>query len=194
MSVRSEGGGGVSTVIPTIHLWALIADYEAAVAEASHVFNFPAIDFDDDSMLILVIDLVPTAALTLLMRINTIATANYSYGGRRIENTAVETLIGANNVTSIQLASAAGILTAATAQASGIIEILLPKAGAPDRPTVHTRLGSSNGSAEVMAGSLKIAQANITDIEILTSVSTWQVGTRITLYRVQRVGYQNAPI
>jgi len=192
MSVKVEGGGGVSvpTVIPTVHFWALLGDYEAAIAEGSHVFNFPAIDFDDDSKLVLVVDGNASAALDLQLRINTLATAIYFTDGRKIAG-GVETLIDLNGQTFIRLLGGIAI----NQDFAGICEILLPKAGAGanDQPHTISTFGSGLPEQDQVLGLMTTSQASITDVEVLTSTSTWPAGTRMTLYRVQRVPYQVVP-
>lgn len=186
------GGGGPGATIPTVHLWDRLGDYEAAIAEASHVFNFAAIDFDDDSILILVIDGSATLALALQLRINTIATASYNTDGYFIRAGA-QTLIDLNGQTTIEIGSAT-IINGVNRSFFGEVKIGLNKSGTLDRPKTLSSLGTDSGSGtQVVNGLLDSAEASLTDIEVRTSVSTWQIGTRMTLYRIQRAPYQNAP-
>ena len=192
MSVRVEGGGGAvaPTVIPTIHHWALLGTYEALIAEASHVFNFPAVDFSNDSMLVLVVDGSATAALSLQLRINTDATGNYYTDGYRIRN-AVETLIDLNLQNQAELANSA-ILTGGGSNFHGTAYILLSATVATDATVIISQF-AGDGAEQRVRGLFNVGSASITDVEVRTSVSTWLIGTRMTLYRVQRNPYQNVP-
>jgi len=190
MPVAIFGGGGLGPAIPTIHLWSALGDYEAVIAEGSHNFNFPAIDFDSDSMLVLVIDLGASAALNLLMRINSVATGSYFTDGRKIA-AGVETLVDLNAQTSALLASST-ILSGATSTA--FIKALIGTSKiTANNPTMIISQGAGSGSNEQLNSNGPVV-VSITDITVLTSASTWKIGTRMTLYRVQRVGYQNTPI
>jgi len=162
-------------------LWTVLGDYEAAAPEASHNFNFPAITFDDDSMLVLEYDLAPTAVFSLLMRINTNATANYFVDGRRI-NGGTETLIDLNSQNTIELINTA--ITSTLVGLAGRVNIYLGKGATTDRPFIDG-IGGSSGQ-QVIRGQLSNDEVSITDIEIRTSTSTWKIGGRATLYRVSR--------
>jgi len=170
------GGGGVLSVIET---------YEASIAEGSHTFTFAGIDFDDDSELLLVYDLSATAAFSLLMRINGITALSYFVDGRRITGGA-ETLIDLNSLGSGQLQSST-IINGANSGATGRVKIGLIKAGTNDKPTWSAEgSGSALAGGEVYSGLLFVNMASITSIRIFTSTSTWQIGTRMTLYRLAR--------
>ena len=67
-------------------LWSALADYEATSAESSHTFSFTAVDFDDDSYLVLELDggvTLGTVALDLTIENN--QTASYHGSGRRLK-------------------------------------------------------------------------------------------------------------
>lgn len=162
----------------------MIGDYEASVAEGSHTFNFPAISFDDDSELILVIDLTPTLTFDLLLRINLNAGASYNTDGRRIGG-GIETILFTRGATSVIIASAA-LIAAVDIGVFGEVKIGKSKGGALDRVRSVSTFYDTGNVQEQMAGVLTVSLANVTDITILTSASTWKVGTRMTLYRVAR--------
>jgi len=171
------GGGGAV-------LWTVLGDYEAAIAEGSHNFNFAAVDFDNDSKLVLVISgSVSAAGVSILLRINTDVTANY-FGDGFLITAGVEVILDRNALTTMDLSN--------TTLHSGVNEefninadIFLAKSGTFNRPTVGSMSASTRGLQE-MAGRLLVVTASITDITVLTSSSTWQIGTRMTLYKVAR--------
>ena len=85
MGFGASGGAGGG-------LWELIEEYEALIAEASHVFTIsPEITFDDDSMLVMVLDGGVTLQLALQMVINANVTSNYFDTGRRIATVGAHT-------------------------------------------------------------------------------------------------------
>jgi len=166
-------------------LWEVLGDYEAGIAEASHVFSFTAVDFDDDSKIVVVIDGTPTDALALQMRINTLATTVYFSDGRRITG-GVETLIDINSANELQLGSSA-LINGGNNPFTGEAIIFLNKAGTQDRPAVISSFSSSGSlGGEVYASMVNSNEVSITDVEIRTSTSTWKIGTRITVYKVAR--------
>lgn len=192
MPIWAGGGGGPGAVIPTVHFRAALGDYEALIAEASHNFNFAAIDFDDDSYLMLVIDgnIAAGVGADLELRINTVATANYFTNGSRIIN-GVQTLIDQNLQNQIQLFDASSSIGDAGFMV--VIFITLAKGSPLDEPRIIS-LANSRGGIQNIGGVLGIDTANITDVEVRATGNNWAIGTRMTLYRMQRVAYQNAPI
>jgi len=164
--------------------WTTIEDHEASTTEASFTFTIdPAIDFDDDSMIILVCDYEATAAFALEMTINGLA-AGYHDDGYRIVGGA-ETLINVD-------AAALGIIATATLSVAnnttaGLVEIMLGKAGIADAPVFLSRfVGGAGLGIEVMSHSVDDAEASINEVKIETSTSTWKAGSRFTLYKVAR--------
>lgn len=169
------GGGGTG-------LWTVLGDYEAAIAEASHVFSFAAVDFDDDSLLMLVFDGSLTASASILMRINADATANYFIDGYRISSS-VQTLIDINTSTSMELVNST--LTAGDQTIKGVVTIQLSNGALIDRPVINSHFHPLT-QEQVIGAILNIDSASITDVEVLLSGSTWQIGTRMTLYKLAR--------
>lgn len=169
-------GGGAGGV------WSAIETYEASIAEASHVFSFPAIDFDDDSLLVLTFDGAATASTNLQIRINGIATS-YNIDGSRI-GLGVETLIDLNGAVAGQLASSN--LFGGAANTVGVVcWISIGKAGTDDRPTMRS-VAAIAGIMEHQSSANLAAVASVTSIEVRTSSSSWRIGSRATLYRVSR--------
>jgi len=160
----------------------VIETHEATTTESSFVFSFSAIDFDDDSYLILEFDGATSASLDLQLRFNTNATANYYTDGSVMVG-GVQTLIDLNTQTAGRIMN--------TVSARGcfcFVKIFLIKAG-----SVNSVMYRSNGyfdglpTSENESGQLFNQQiASLTSVEVRTSTSTWTADTRITLYRVKR--------
>ncbi len=165
--------------------WTVLGDYEASVEEASHDFTFTAVDFDDDSKLVLIVDISAVLVLSLRMQINDDTSSNYFTDGRLIAG-GVETLIDLNGKASFQILST-DILSAVNIGGFAEITIGLNKAGTSDRPIFISKGGSGSGpKSEDVSGTLNKAIANISSIKVTTSTSNWQIGTRMTLYKVSR--------
>jgi len=175
----------IAAAAGAVVLWTVLGDYEAIIAEASHNFNFTAVDFDDDSELLLVFDGFSTASFILNLEINGIVTG-YFIDGRRI-SVGTETIIDINNAVGFQIASAS-VFSSAESSAGIVVHITLSKGTAlGKRPTVVSLCnGGTVTINEVEGGTLNSQVASITDINIKTSTSTWGIGTRITLYKLAR--------
>lgn len=165
----------------TVDLLTKLGDYEAAIAEGSHVFNFSAVDFDDDSELILEVDGAATLAFNLLMRINGVSSINYFTDGRQIIG-GVNTPIDLNDKNEMELMSS--IILVADTTFAGKASIKLSKAATSNRPSVDSVFGG-NGQ-QVANSTLTVNQANISTVQVFTSTSTWKIGTRMTLYKKAR--------
>ncbi len=165
-------------------LWSVLGDYEASIAESSHRFSFPAVNFDDDSMLVLVIDGSSSASFNLGIRFNK-NSSSYFVDGRRITGGG-QTLIDLNGQTFGQIASTS-VIAGVDRPFSSEIYIHLNKAGAIKRINCnYMTMGGQIGIQEVATVTLLVNKTNVTDIDILTSTSTWKIGTRMTLYKVAR--------
>lgn len=164
-----------------------LGNYVAAIEEPSHVFNFPAVDFDDIAYLELEWDLSVTAAAIIRMRINTLATGTYfddgltSFGG---------VLAPINLVSQTSWIIAPSIfMTGVNHGVVGVTKIQHVNAGTQLRYAANTLM---NGCS--LAGYGSIAHTNttalgedvLTDVEIFGSVD-WQIGTRATLWSIARV-------
>lgn len=184
-ALGTPASGIMTNVTQTPELWTVIEDYEATIAESSHTFTInPVIDFDDDSMLVLVIDGAPTAALAMECRANGISTANYMFDGSRFAAGA-ETIIGVDNQTEWDIAS--------TTQVGGadfqiIVIFQIAKAGASSLDRCNFKSDAYRvGFYEHVGGGLNVgSQTDFDEILVQTSTSTWAIGTRMTLYRVRR--------
>ncbi|KKK85118.1 hypothetical protein LCGC14_2776500, partial [marine sediment metagenome] len=146
-------------------------------------FTFSAVSFDDDSMLVMVIDMSPTATLALQLQMNSNTTANYFFGGYRILG-GVQTLVSTPTQTSIELTNSA--ISTINANVFGIINFGVGKASTAPRPLVTYKFLAGTTSVQDMVGSLVASDNEINEIIVKTSTSTWRIGTRMTLYKVAR--------
>ncbi len=160
-----------------------IESYEASSAEATHTFTFTAIDFDDVSHLLLVIDGSTTAAQQLLLVFNADTSSLYYTDGTSTTGGA-ETLLDINAAASGEIFSASELYAANQYYLAYII-IGINKGATLDAPTAIIN-GSVYGRARQSITRLHADHADISSIEIKTSTSTWKIGTRMTLYKVAR--------
>jgi len=190
---NSAGQGGAltdATLLQTDTLlsqlaWGIIETYEATVAENSHLFSFPAIDFDDFSELILVMDIVASASMSLSCRINADATANYDTHGKRIFAGA-DTFVNQTNATSGLLCTS-NVLGANQNFGNIVAHIGLPKGStaSSNHPSWTVYTSGDFGELEMLACVLTVDKSDISSIELRGS-SNWKIGSRATLYRVKR--------
>ena len=183
--VLTSGGAGVApTFQDAAGILSVIETYEASVAEAAKTFTFTAVDFDDDSELLLVMDFNVAGAGVLSMAYNGITGTAYAIDGRAIK-AGVETLIDLNAQAAIQIASSA-LLTDAEDEAFLIVHIGLSKASATIKRIIS--FCEANGpqqSYEATAGHNNTTSTSISSIEI-TSTVNWNIGSRMTLYKLAR--------
>lgn len=165
------------------HVWGLIGQYTAAVAEATATISFPAIDMVDDSKLVLVIDGETTAALELRMRVNALVGILYFSDGRKITG-GVETLIDNSGQTSWALIDSTAL--GGVADFGGTIDLYLGKAGLNTIKMTFLGWVPFTQSNIQLSGFYNTVQASISSVTLLTSASTWKVGTRFSIYRVRR--------
>ena len=166
-------------------LWELIEDYEAGSAEASHTFTFTALDMDDHSELVLIMDISPTVILNLQCQVNGHVAANYQDIGVSTAQGGLNTVIDNTNQTAATLISSA-TLGAGNRSAFCETHFGLTKAGTGDNILFSSKSMGLLTIQEVTGHSLDSAKTEISSIKILTSTSTWQTGTRMTLYKVKR--------
>lgn len=162
-------------------IWSVLGDYEAAIAEASHEFDITDVDFDDDSTVVVVIDGTNTASLNLLLRVNQNATNSYFLDGSRITGGA-QTILDNNGVSAFTIIE----LTAADRKINAIVWIGATKGGTTDRIQFMCSAIDQVPRITYSGGILNVDLETLTHIEILTSTSTWKIGTRITVYKVAR--------
>ena len=163
-------------------LWSVLADYEATGNDATETLSFAAVDFDDDSLIIVVIDGDTNAALELQMRPNNLVGGSYYTDGHRLD-AGVETLLDVNGQTSWPIVTATTLNAALEFHA--IITIQLNKAGA-DRIWIVSECSVYQNGFERNIGHYIGGPTSLSSIVIKTSTSTWALGTRITVYKVAR--------
>jgi len=181
MTTPSFFGYMLSPKLALDQIWEVIETHEALVEEISFTFSFPAIDFNDVSMLVVTMDANPTGFAIPQLRINNNSSSNYFIDGRDIvsgslvvidKNIQNEIQLGRNNNNSY----------------SGIVKIFLEKASTgtnfPMTISEFGNVGVPTNSQYV--GRLNVDTPNITDIEIRQNTPSWKIGTRITLYKVLR--------
>ena len=179
-----DGGGNVAAVAAPAGGLEVIEDYQATVAEGTKTFSFTAIDFEDVSQLILVIDGSPTATFQLQMQydseINT-----YHNMGRSIPWTDG----GSPQINIIDSTDAFSILSGsigANAPFTNEIKITLSKNASINEPFAN--IVTTYANTQVVLGSVlgNNDTSDISSIKIFTSTSTWKIGTRMTLYKKNR--------
>jgi len=162
-----------------------IGNYVAAVIEATHTFNFPEVDFDIISHLILTISATTDGGgLNMLMRFNGSAAATYFVDGRDIRG-GVETLIDLNAQTSAQLASNA--ILSGNGVPFTIYVVIMKSVVNDNMHCIATVVSNGAGRGQQMQTSeQETAIASLTSLDILTSVSNWRVGSRMSLFSIRR--------
>jgi len=189
------GGGGPGATIPTVHLWNQedsVYNYDAAIAEASHVFTFTTpINWENYSALIAILDMqCDVASLELQARINAVATGNYLAWGFRSDGAPALTAIATGNVTQARLATAT--ILGANEEFAGILIIQ------PDRFS-DMYIGHSDIANRDFTQTEKIdfrtnigGHPTITSLEI-RATNNWTADSRIELYRIARTPYESVP-
>lgn len=164
-------------------LWTVIADYEAGGAESSKTFTInPAINFDDISQLLLVIDLVPTLQLALELKLNGLTATYYLDGSKIVSGT--ETIIDDSNTSEFIIADST-IIGGVDARIFGFIHIGVSKGAVTDFPLIVVDMSAGNGIVH-FAGRIATESTEINEIIVETSTSTWKTGSRMTLYKLSR--------
>ena len=166
-------------------LWSVLGTYEASSAEASKTFTFTAVDFDDDSVLFLEID-GGASASTNTLEIQVDGDTSASYDGQTIQMLqGTQTLADISNQTSAVIAPAA-LFAEGNEGFLALVWIGLHKSGNQDRPMINasTDTPAQRGSLQFW-GCSDTAHDDIGSVTIL-SQANWQVGTRMTLYKVAR--------
>ena len=160
-------------------LWAVIGTYEASVAESSHIFNFTAIDFSNDSELMLVIDLQSNAVVDVLVQVNGNTTLYFS-DGRRISG-GTETLLDLNSQSGFNCGTALP-----SDRTFGCIVHIHLNASPTNYPVSTSMSHNRSEENQVMGGRQGTITASFTSVKVLLSASSWVSGARITLYRLKR--------
>ncbi len=163
----------------------LIEKIDYSTTGTTKTFTFPAIDFVQYSELILILSGGTTAALALLLQINGSGNAKYHTDGTQFVG-GTETLINIDTATSGTICSAA-LLAGANENFYCRLRISLSLAGSSDRPQaiVESSAGGSIGQERVGIV-LTESHTDISSLTVLVSTSSWQAGTKFTLYKLAR--------
>ncbi len=165
--------------------WEQIADYEATSAEGTKTLSFTAVDYNDHSMIVLVLDASVTLSLSVLMRINAIANANYYQDANYVAD-GTATVDDISAATQFTIANSA-VFGAVDECGSTIVIIKLNKGGANQYPTISIEAQSGfDDHRYVGGGNLKEDVASISSLVVYTNTSTWKIGARMTVYKVAR--------
>jgi len=150
-------------------------------------FNFPTIDFDNDSMLVLTFDGSFAGLTDVILRAPATVSTNYATYGRRIIG-GVETLINLSNSNGFRIATS-GIILGANDILQSITYITLNKAGTFKETGFQSVANgvTANGN-EVFSGALNLVAGvtSISNLSVQLTSGGWNIGTRITLYKVSR--------
>jgi len=184
--LTKDGSGNASWATSSSGaLWSVLGTYECSSAEAAKDFTFTAIDFDDDSALFLEID-GGVSASTNTLEIQIDGDTSASYDAQTIQMLqGTQTLADITNQTSAVIAPAA-LFAEGNEGFFATVWIGLHKAGNQDRPMINasTVLPSQRACLQYF-GCTDTAHDEIASVKIL-SQANWQVGTRMTLYKVAR--------
>jgi len=168
--------------------WEVLGNFERVTIPdpaTSKIFPIsPAIDFDNVSMLVLTFDGSFSAGGTLIVGINDLGSTYNTYGRRIIGG--VETLINIQNTNGHRLATGS-LITGANDIIQAICYIQLNKAGLFDETGFQSVAnGVSVNGNEVFSGAQNSSISSINEVRIQLTAGGWNVGTRITLYKVSR--------
>lgn len=170
--------------------WEVLGNFERKIAgdPATIVtFNFPAIDFDSDSMLVLTFDGSFSVATDVLLRAPSTVSSPYNTYGRRIIG-GVETLINLINQNGYRV-NTGSLITGGGNIVQSITYIQLNKAGTFKETGFQSVANgvSANGN-EVFSGALNLVAGitSISSVSLQLTAGGWNIGTRITLYKVSR--------
>jgi len=173
----SVGGGGA---------WSVIGNYKSTSLDASKTFSSLAVDFDDYSEVVVVCDMANTANCDVEIRINAISSTKYFTDGWQIKD-GTDTIIDRNSNTAwVIMPSALGQNNTWTCinhiQLSGVT------GGGDNNPKCNTvgRAEGLNGGAYMVTSGLRSVETNIDSVEVIANGTTFQVGSRITVYKVAR--------
>ena len=163
----------------------LISTHKAGVAEATHTFSFAALTPDDISALVLIYSMSSTAALNLLMVVESIGGAGENETSINRLDASANTPFQAADLTSVQLCSST-LLSAGDMTANGYAYIMNTDTGTK-RPCCTGSVSSQNTAALENFGSCSfVAKDSFTTIEVKTSTSTWKADSIFSLYKILR--------
>ena len=167
-------------------MWEVIGSYKSTSLDASKTFSSLAVDFDAYSEVVVVCDMANTLNCDVQMQINGVSSSSYFTDGWQIKD-GTDTIIDRNSNTAwVIMPSALGQNNTWTCinhiQLSGVT------GGGDNNPKCNTvgRAEGLNGGAYMVASGLRSVETNIDEIEVIANGTTFQVGSRITVYKVAR--------
>lgn len=165
-------------------LMTVLADYEATSAESTHTFSFSAVNFNDDSEIILIFDMSISAVDSFIqLQIDGETGADYFKDGRQSRGGTI-TAIDDNMDNEYTIAE--NLITNAVARGMfGIVRVGLSKGGAIDSPIIQSNIATEIGQ-DNSGGYLTVDKNNIASLLLKLSVNNWRIGTRATVYKVAR--------
>jgi len=169
--LKSNIGGGLVT---------LLVDYEATATDVTKSLSFTAVDFNDDSEILIILDGITAGAVNFNFQITGEATGNYFGDGAKIV-AGVETLLDQNSFTGCDIVETS-ILDAADRPFFIVIHLGLNKGGVPNHP-MFTSIARGHLGQQVLSGSLRV---NKTSIGSVLFGGNWKSGTRVTIYKIKR--------
>jgi len=162
-------------------LLSVLGTYEATSAESSHTFSFTAVDFEDDSLLILEFDGNAQDIQTINIRLNEDSNGVYNSDGTIIASGG-QTIFDTNSQTS---GSLMGVVMADGGRAMSVIAYISLSIPSSDKYPMILSRGQTNEGVQTSRVLMGVNTANITDVEVLSS-GTWEIGARATLYKLAR--------
>ncbi len=164
----------------------LIENYTFGSTITTKTFTIsPALNMDDHSMLMLVMDVSATASLALQAQVNGYTTSTYNWDSNSTKDAANTPTTGTSD-TSIEIVSTA-LLSTAGAPVHVVMYIMLNKSGSNDRITIHSHAVSPTAVAiQECGGGNTTAVTEIDAVTIKVSTSSLQANGRMTLYKVKR--------
>jgi len=173
-----------TTLLGDITPYRVLDDHIATGAESTHTFTpATALDFDDISRIVFVMDGDVTGNLEMLIRINGLSTASYMWTG-------IQSSSGVNTGFTAFSQTASEIMPTITANSEFRLEgTILKNQGGDDNEFGGESNVYRSANARVwqqLNWSLTTTLTTLSSVEILTSASTWKIGTRITMYGVNR--------
>jgi len=170
-------------------IWKVLGSFEALDnLTNSKTFNFPAVDFDNDSMLALEIDMSsPSGGVNIDIIINGITSGVYFQDGSVITTfPTAETIIDINSANAFRVS---GIQEGGRAT-SYIYYFQLNKAGTSQFVSAQinaNRMSAlSGGRSYKTTGKINQNISSISSIKVDLGLSTFTQGSRMSLYKVSR--------
>jgi len=175
--------------VGVVQLWKVIESFEFLDSlQSSKTFNFPAVDFDSDSMLVLEIDMSTVSSTALFLTVNGITSGVYFQDGSVITTfPTAETIIDINSATSFIVSNS---VVQGGRASSHIFYFQLNKAGTSQ--FVSTQINSNSmtalagGKSYKTTGKINQNISSISSLKVDIGGTNFIVGSRMTLYKVSR--------